>query len=77
MNYRMILRSLGLIVLCVAALMLLPMIAGLCYGERVLHFIITIAIGAALGAAMLCIKPKTGRLTAKEGFLIVALGWIV
>ena len=77
MNHRMIIRTLGLIVLCVAALMLLPLIAGLCYGESVMHFIITIAIGAVLGTGALCIRPKSSRLTAREGFLIVALGWIV
>ena len=77
MNYRMIVRTLGLIVLCVAALMVLPLITGLCYGESVSHFIITIVIGAVLGAAALCIKPKRSGLTAKDGFLIVSLGWIV
>ena len=77
MNYRMIIRTLGLIVLCVATLMILPLIACLCYGESVSHFIITIAIGAVLGTGALCIRPKSSRLTAREGFLIVALGWIV
>ena len=77
MNYRMIIRTLGLIVLCVATLMILPLIVCLCYGESVSHFIITIAIGAVLGTGALCIKPKSSRLTAREGFLIVALGWIV
>ncbi len=36
MNTRMIARSLGLILLCLAALLLLPLIAGLYYGESVL-----------------------------------------
>lgn len=77
MNHRMIIRTLGLIVLCVAALMLLPLIAGLCYGENVRHFILTILLAIILGSSMLLIKPKNGRLTAKDGFMIVALGWIV
>ena len=77
MNHRMIIRTLGLIVLCVAALMLLPLIAGLCYGESVSHFILTILLAIILGGSMLLIKPKNGRLTAKDGFMIVALGWIV
>ena len=47
MNTRMIARSLGLILLCLAVLLLLPLIAGLYYGERVLGFIVTIAISAA------------------------------
>ena len=77
MNHKMIIRTLGLIVLCVAALMLLPLIAGLCYGEPVGHFIATIAIGLVLGIAALAVKPKSSKLTAREGFFIVSLGWIV
>lgn len=76
MNRRMIIHTLGLIVLCVALLMLLPLIAGLCYGEDVRHFAVTIAIGAATGGTMFLVKPKKSLLTAKDGFLIVALGWI-
>ena len=49
MNYRMISRVMGLILLAMAALMLLPLIAGLCFHERVVNFIITIAVTAALG----------------------------
>ena len=77
MNYGMIIRSLGLIVLCVAALLVLPLIAGLCYGESVGHFIVTIAACAVMGGVMLAVKPKSRKLTAREGFFIVALGWIV
>ena len=77
MNHRMIIRSLGLIVLCIAALLILPLIAGLCYGESVAHFVVTIAASAAIGGLMLLVKPKSTKLTAREGFFIVALGWIV
>ena len=77
MNHRMIVRTLGIIVLCVAALMLLPLVAGLCYGESVRHFVLTIAAGVVLGGAMLSVRAKSTKLTAREGFLIVALGWII
>ena len=43
MNYRMICRVLGWILLIYAALMLLPLAAGLWYGENVLNFIIATA----------------------------------
>ncbi len=77
MNHSMIIRSLGLIVLCVAVLLFLPLIAGLCYGEAVGHFIVTIIASAIIGGLMLSVKPKSTKLTAREGFFIVALGWIV
>ena len=48
MNYRMIARILGMVLLILAALLVLPLIAGLCYGENVLNFAVTIAAAAAL-----------------------------
>ena len=77
MNYRMISRVLGLILLAMAALMLLPMIAGLCFHERVVNFIITIAAAAALGGLLMLPKPKTRSLVARDGFVIVGFGWIL
>ena len=61
MNYRMISRVMGLILLAMAALMLLPLIAGLCFHERVVNFIITIAVTAALGGLLLLPKPIAAR----------------
>lgn len=77
MNYRMIARVLGMILLCTAALMLLPLTAGLCFSENVLNFVITISIGAAAGFLLTRIKPRTTALFARDGFVIVGLGWIM
>ncbi len=77
MNYRMIARILGMVLLILAALMLLPLIAGLCYGENVLSFIITIALTAAVGGIFMCFKPKTRDIYAREGFTAVGLSWIL
>ena len=41
MNWRMILRMIGLALLMEAGLMLLPFVAGLCYSERPLAFLVT------------------------------------
>ena len=57
MNTRMIARSLGLILLCLAVLLLLPLIAGLYYGESVLGFIVTIALSAAAAFVLTRFKP--------------------
>ena len=77
MNYRMISRVLGLILLAMAALMLLPLIAGLCFHERVTNFIITIAAAAALGGLLMLPKPRSRSLVARDGFVIVGFGWIL
>lgn len=77
MNTRMIARSLGLILLCLAALLLLPLIAGLYYGESVLGFIVTIAISAAAAFVLTRFKPESTDISAREGFVIVGMGWIL
>ena len=77
MNYRMIFRVLGLILLATAALLLLPMLAGLFYRERVTNFLLTIAISAAAGGLLMLPKPRSHTLVARDGFVIVGLGWLL
>jgi len=77
MNYKMISRVLGMIMLCIAVLMLLPLAAGLYYGENVSNFIKSMLITAATGGLLLCFRPQSSRLGAREGFVIVGLGWIL
>lgn len=66
-----------MVLLITASLMLLPLIAGLYYGESVLNFIITIAATAALGSIFLLFKPKNRDIYAREGFAAVGLSWIL
>ena len=73
----MICRVLGLILLCLTALLLLPTVAGLCYGEGVSHFLITMAISGVLGFLLTRIKPYSDVIYAKDGFVVVSLGWIL
>ena len=77
MNLRFISRVLGLILLCLAALMLLPLFVGLLYGENVLNFLIPIAVSAVSGLFLTRFKPRSTELFAREGFIIVGLGWIL
>ena len=63
-----------------AALLLLPAIVGVIYGERQtwLAFLISAAISLALGLLpKLFLKPRTHVIYAKEGFIIVAFTWIM
>ena len=76
MNGRMIARILGLVLLILAALLLLPLLAGLIYGENIAPFAITIGIAALLGALLaFCFKPDSTELNAREGFASVGLAW--
>lgn len=76
MNYRMIIRILGTVLLILAGLMLLPLIAGLCYGEGILCFIVPILLSALTGGLLLLPKPKTTQIFAREGFVAVGLSWL-
>ena len=77
MNSRMIARSLGLILLCLAVLLLLPMAAGLYYGENVVCFAATIAVAAVLGFVLTRFKPDSNSISARDGFVIVGAGWLL
>lgn len=77
MNYKMVFHMLGIVLLCLAALMLLPLVAGLCFGESVVSFLVAIGVAGAAGGALVMIKPENTRIYAREGFSIVSLAWIL
>ena len=76
MNYRMISHTLGSVLACLAVLMLLPLAAGLCYGENVLGFVVAVGITAAVSFVLRSFKPRSTDIYAREGFVIVGLAWI-
>ena len=77
MNLKMIVYLLGVILSLVSALLLLPMLVALIFEESVMPFAVTIAIGLAISLPIIKFKPKDTRIYSKEGFITVALTWIV
>ena len=77
MNRRMICRVLGLVLLIEAAMMLVPALVALLYGEDLLPWGISIAASAAVGGLMLAAVPQKSVLYAREGFVSVALSWLL
>ncbi len=78
MNYQMISYTLGWVLNFEAGLMLLPLICSLIYSERsALSFIISILICLLFGLPLIIKRPKKLDMYSKEGFVIVALAWIV
>ena len=65
MNHRMVARILGQVLLIFAALMLLPLIAGLCFGENVAGFAAAILIGALVIPIVELVKAAQ-RLAARS-----------
>ena len=77
MNGRMILRVLGYILLIFAALMLLPITAALCYRESVRPLLIPLLASALPGFALTRLPVRNTTLFARDGFVIVGVGWLL
>ena len=77
MNTRMIGFVLGRILLTEAGLLVLPAITAALYGEILWPWIASIILTAACGGALSSRKPERTALYAKDGFVAVALAWLV
>jgi trk system potassium uptake protein TrkH len=74
----MVLKNLGILLVCGALAMLPSVAVALIYGEtNVWAFIYTIALLLIIGIASSFIKPKNRGIYVKDGFAIVAIGWIL
>ncbi len=80
MNYKLLGKILGKIMILEGILMLAPLVISIVYGEPLSHklaFLIPILALGAIGALMQLPKPKRGSMYQKEGFALVAVVWIV
>ena len=77
MNYKMIGYVLGRIFMTEAALMFVPVIVALVYSENIVPFLVPIFFLVIIGAVMGLKKPKKTSIFAREGFVIVALAWVL
>ena len=79
MNRRMVLSVTGKILQVEALLLLLPAVVALCYSEfkSVFSFVVSSLAAFAVGIIIcLLFKPRNNVIYAREGLIIVALGWI-
>lgn len=78
MNYLMITYILGWVLNFEAGFLLLPWAVGMIYGEKSAFAFLIVAIGAlCFGIPLTRKKPKDVVFYAKEGFVMVALSWLV
>ena len=79
MKTRVVLHTVGQILLIEAGLLLIPVIVGLIYHEQasVCAFLITIVITAAAGWLLRRVRPGKSSIYAREGFAITGLSWIL
>ena len=77
MNYRMIGFLIGRILLTEAALLALPTVTAILYGESPMPFLTTALALAAVGLLLGSRKPRQSAIYARDGFAVVALAWIL
>ena len=77
MNYRMIGYVIGRILLTEAALLVLPAVTALAYGESLRPFLLTALLLVAVGLVIGRKKPDRTALYARDGFAVVALAWLL
>ena len=78
MNHSSIIYILGKILQIEALFMLLPLVVSIIYREDdFFAFLITLVVTGVVGTAVSFRKPGKSSFYAREGFVIVALGWIL
>lgn len=78
MNTRMILKTLGFLLIIEAASMLPSLLVSLIYkGNDFAAFLITIVILLLTGVILYRMKVKNTNLYSRDGFAIVSIGWIM
>lgn len=78
MNLPIVMRTLGILLLCEAAAMLLPVLVALFYGDNVvLSFLLSVLLAFAAGLVFFSVKVRDNTVGYREGFAIVAFGWLL
>lgn len=78
MNYKMVFSIIGKVMVIEAFLMIFPLLVGVIYTEDVyLAFLVPMAALTVIGLPLSFIKTQEKSIYAKEGFVTVALTWII
>ena len=77
MKNKLVYKYIGKVLLAFASLMMFPMIVCVIYKENAIPFFVPALLSLFLGALLNSIKLKNKTVYAKDGFIIVALSWII
>ena len=78
MNYRIVFYILGKVMMFLSLFLLLPCVVALIYSEKAgLYFLLTAVASMCTGLLLSHKKPKNTSFFAREGFVVVALSWMV
>ena len=77
-NFLMLLRVIGWLLMIEAAIMVVPCIVGMFYGEgSALAFLLCIAITGLTGFGLTCIRPKSRDMGRREAILLTGMTWVI
>lgn len=80
MNFKIILKTIGKVLVIEAILLLIPFIVSLVYGEDLRHVLASVTVAAVLALCGILLdrflNPETNDFFAKDGLITVSLSWI-
>ena len=78
MNFRLIFNTMGYILWVEAGFLMLPPVVALLYGENCwLAFLLSATLCGVVGTLLHLVKPKKAQMHSRDGFMAVALSWIL
>ena len=77
MNYSIVLYILGCVLKFESAFLVLPALVGLIYREHAVSYLAVAVLCLILGVLLTHKKPRSTNLYTREGFVAVALSWII
>ncbi len=78
MNYRMLMYTVGRILLIVGLTLFIPLFVSIYYHEEItVAYLIPIGISLLIGLPLSVITPANKNIYVREGFVIVAFSWIL
>jgi trk system potassium uptake protein TrkH len=77
MKNKLVYKYVGKVLITFAILLLCPIIVSLIYKDSIIPFVIPALISLILGVLLNRLKPTNKYMYAKDGFLIVAISWIL
>ncbi len=77
-NFKLIFRIIGLLLLLISGFTLMPIIFSIYYGtDDYSGFLWSSLLSGAIGLPLFFLKSKTNKVSKRDGYLIVTLGWII
>lgn len=78
MNYKLVFKTIGKLLQVEAALLVIPLIVSFFYEENISYsYLVPIGILIIISIMLSLLKPSELSFTAKEGFAVVGLSWLI